>query len=136
MRRVVKGDYDKKLLTDSYEKLDAEIFGICQKAEKLCKQDWAGKSAWSPKLAAAIKHISYWRYRLRHKERMLISRNYEQELSIKYVNLLKATIHLMINKWRGKLTNIQQEAKKHRQDHLEALAQNYANQHNLTQQRA
>ena len=41
----------------------------------------------------------------------------------------------MINEWRGKLTLIQQEARKHRQDHLEALAQNYANQHNLTQQR-
>ena len=38
-----------------YEQLDKEIFQICTKAERKCKSATRGKSAWSPRLAAAIK---------------------------------------------------------------------------------
>ena len=136
LRRVLQGHTDMSSIMRKYEALDREVLGICSKAEKRCKPDWAGRYEWSPKLAQAIKQLAYWRSRLKDKGNTVIREHLETELQIKYTALSDHTIHLMINESKKKLRDIQQNARTHRQAHLEELAQNYSNQNNISLNRA
>ena len=136
IQRVVKGHTDYASIMRSYEALDKEVFGICKKAEKKCRPSWAGKYAWSPILARAIKELQYWRYRLKTQEETVLTTKLGEELEIPFTPLSRSTIQSMINKSRELLTDVQKEAKKHRQDHLDSVAQNYANQNNLSKHQA
>ena len=134
--RVNNGHTDLDEIMKAYESLDREVYGICKKAEKKCKPEWAGRYEWSPKLACEIKTLNYWRHRLKHKEHTIVQQRAEKELNMKYVTLTDCTIHQMINDSKGRLRAIQQESRKYRQEHLEELAQNYANQNNLSVNRS
>ncbi len=136
LRKVAKGYTDVACIMRKYEAIDKEVFGICTKAEKKCIQSVAGNYDWSPNLARAIKTLSYWRHRMRNSSRTVVSTKLEKELNIKYVSLSKDTIQQMVNSSRELLTEIQKESREHRRDHLEALAQQYANQHSMTSQQA
>ncbi len=97
---------------------------------------WAGQYDWSLDLARAIKQLTYWRYRLRYQTHTLGMIKLEEELDIKYTELSHQTIHQFINDSKVKLKEIQQKAQSSRKAHLEACAQQYANQHNMSVQQA
>ena len=134
--RVLKGHTDFASIMRQYEALDKEVLGICQKAERKCRPSWAGKFEWSPALARAIKDLQYWRYRLKETDETPVTKRLGDELNIKFTPLSKLVINMMINKSRATLTEIQKDAKKHRQDHQELVAQKYAAQNNLSKHQA
>ena len=132
-KRVLSGHTDIRNMMSIYDKLDREVFGICTKAEKLCRPTIAGNYEWSPKLAFGIKTLSYWRHRLKHSTETPIIKKLGNELKILYTDLSETTIHQQVNDSYVKLKEIQKEARKHRQQHLSDLADKYARQHNLSQ---
>ena len=136
LKRVIQGHTDVAHIMRQYEAIDKEVLGICQKAERKCRPAWAGKHEWSPSLARAIKELQYWRYRLKEKDETVVTKNLGKELNIKYTPLSQFVIHMMINKGRATLTEIQNNAKQHRKDHLDLVAQNYAAQNNLSKNQA
>ncbi len=136
LSRVRQGQTDMAGIMNAYETLDREVYGICMKAEKKSRAEWAGQFDWSPALVQAIKTLTYWRYRLRNSNRTALTRNLETELGIPYVPVSKCTIHQFINDSKLKLKEIQTNSRKYRQDHLVACAQQYANQHSLSVQQA
>jgi len=136
IQKVNKGGYNEQWVMLQYNKLDREIHGICTKAEKECRPDWAGKYEWSPDLAKAIKTINYWRHRLREANETSTIKNKGQELGILFTPLSKGTIHQLLNDSKKKLREVQQKSRTYRQKHLEELATQYATQNNMTTQRA
>ncbi len=136
IRRVTAGHTDYAGIMRQYNKLDAEVFGICTKAEKRCKAAWAGKYEWSPTLVEAITHLRYWRNRLRQKGEMAIIQKLGQQLNIQYIELSHFVIQQMINISQQRLKDVQKEARLHRQNHLEIIAQKYADQNNLSKNQA
>ena len=136
IQRVNKGDTDIANIMLKYERLDREIHGICTKAEKGCRPAWAGSFEWSPKLVYAIKTLTYWRHRMKYKDRTVVAKQLEKELNLIYQPLSQEVIQQMVTTSRQLLSDIQQTSREHRQEHLEALAENYASQHNMTSQQA
>ena len=55
---------------------------------------------------------------------------------MKYIHILRKTIHQMINNSKAKLSNIKKSARQIRKDHLIKLADNYTKANNVTQQTA
>ncbi len=119
-----------------YEALYKVVFGLCTKAEMGYRPSWVGQFEWSSNLLVAIKTLTYWRHRLRNQNPTVVSKKLEKELNIKYTPLLINTIQQMVNSIQQILTEIQQTSREYRKDHLEALAQNYASQHNMSSQQA
>ena len=115
------------------EAADFEIFGICNKAEKLYRPTIAGRYDWSPKLAQGIKRLSYWRHRIKHNSETPVVQKLGRELNILYTNLTKMTLHQQVNESYINLKKIQKEATQNRQQHLSELAEKYARQHNIYQ---
>ena len=135
-KRVLLGHTDIGGLMRQYNQIDNEVFGICQKAEKLCRPTIAGRYDWSPKLAKGIKQLSYWRHRFKHNTDTPVVKKLGKELNILYINLSKTTLYQMVNDSYANLKTIQKEATKHRQEHLSELAEKYALQHNISQNTA
>ncbi len=136
LQRVARGDTDLAGIMQKYESIDTEVYRICLKAEKGCRPTWSGNCEWSPKLATAIKTLTYWRYRMKHQQRTVVSRRLEEELNINYTPLSVSVLNQMVASSREILTDIQKTDRECRQDHLELLAQKYALQHNRTSQQA
>ena len=136
LKRVMVGDTNQASIARHYEALDKEVFGICMKAEQKCKPKWAGPFEWSPKLTHAIKVLRYWRYRIKNLDETEYITVLGNQLNIKYTKLSKPTIQIMVNDSRQKLTEIQQNSRRYRQEHLEEVATNYAELNNLTKQQA
>ena len=136
LKRVTHGHTDIGSIMRQYEALDKEVFGICTKAEQKCKPTYAGKFEWSPALARAIKQLRYWRHRLRTDTKTIIVDQMGEELDIPYEQLSTFVIQQMVNISRETLKNVQKDAQQHRKNHLEELAQMYADQNNLSQQQA
>lgn len=136
MKKVTSGSLSPQRILDLYNKLDREVYGICQKAEKYCRPAWAGKYAWSPALAKAIKTVNYWRYRWKRPDEMIGIQQRGKELGILYTPLSSVTIHQLLNESKKNLRDIQNNARETRKNHLEELANQYALQNNLSPQRA
>ena len=136
LRRVENGHTDLANIMRKYESLDREVFGICQKAEKKCKAEWAGRYEWSPKLAQAIKQLKYWRTRLTTQTETVLIAKLGKDLGIKYIPLTRDVIQEIVTKSRQNLSDIQSEARQHRQDHLDMVAQNYADQNSMSKHQA
>ena len=136
LKRVETGHTDLANIMKKYEALDREVFGICQKAEKKCKAAWAGTYEWSPKLVQAIKQLQYWRTRLTTPTETLRVTKLGTELGIKYIPLNKDVIQDIVTQCRQQLSDIQNDARQHRQDHLDMVAQNYADQNSMSKQQA
>ena len=136
LKRVLVGETDHASIARHYEALDKEVLGICTKAEQKCKPKWAGPFEWSPKLTNAIQVLRYWRYRLKNLEETEYIKVLGNQLNIKYTKLSKPVIQIMVNDSRNKLTEIQQNSRKYRQDHLEEIASHYAEMNNLSKQQA
>ena len=136
LKRVHQGHTDMENIMKKYEALDSEVHGICTKGEQRCKARWAGKYAWSPALANAIKEISYWRLRLKHESETIVLRKLGKELDIEYTILTRERIHNKIYECKKQLKEVQQKDRQHRQDHLLELAQIYAEQNNISTQTA
>ena len=132
LKRVNKGDNDHQNIKKKYEQLDAEIYGICIKAEKDCRKTIAGKHLWSPVLVQCIKKLNYWRYLLKNKKENTIIKEWGKELDIEYGKHTKEYIQQKIKESREELDNIQKKSVEHRKDHLQELANNYANQNNVS----
>ena len=110
LRRVNNGDTDVVRIMKRYEQLDKDIHGICWKAERQCRTTPAGSYEWSPKLAGAIREISYWRQRLHQKNETPLIHKLGADINIKYIPLSKQTIHQMINNSKKNLLLIQNDA--------------------------
>ena len=136
MKKAIQGSPQNVGILDLYNKLDREIYGICQKAERRCRPEWAGKYAWSPELAKAIKVVNYWRYRWKHPGEMTGIHYRGREVNIPYVPLSHVTIHQFLNDSKKNLRDVQMKARELRQHHLEELATQYAAQNNLSTQQA
>ena len=91
-RKWSKWDVMKK-----YEKLDTEIFHICRKAEKQSKPSVSGRHKWSPKLACAIKQLSYWKARMKYGSNNRVVIQLGQEADIDYEYKSTNEIQQMIN---------------------------------------
>lgn len=136
MKRVTKGHTDIDQIMKQYDSIDREVFGICQKAEKQCKPAWAGNYDWSPKLVTAIKHLRYGRLRVREERETAQIKRLGDELSIPYTQMSKCVWQQMANIYRAQLTEVQQNDRQYRQDHLTEVAEKYAEQNQLTTQQA
>ena len=136
LKRVNQGQTDFASIMNQYEALDKEVLGICKKAEHGCRPTWSGNYDWSPKLVHAIKQIRYWRHRLRQNSETALIRNLGEELNIQYTDLTYVDIQQRVNASKKELRDVQQNSRRHRQDHLEELAQKYAAQNNMTQYQA
>lgn len=136
MRRAMNGHKEMSKISQQYEQIDAEVFGICKKAEKICQPSWAGKYEWSPKLSKAIKQINYWQHRLRYEQETNVIKKLGSDLEIPYVELSECTIHQMLNDSKKALREVQEKSRKYRQDHLETLARQYATQNRVSTQTA
>ncbi len=136
LTRVIQGHTDNEGIMKQYEAIDREVYGICQSAEQQCKSAYAGRYEWSPTLDTAIKTVSYWRHRLKRNEETIVIRQLGKLLNIPYVSLSKCTIHQMINDSKVRLIEVRQKSREHRQNHLEALAEQYAHQNSTSRQRA
>ncbi len=119
-----------------YEQLDKEIFQICIKAEKKCKAATRGKSAWSPRLAAAIKKISYWRARVKYQSENNVVKKLGEETGIIYETISLDDAIRNIAKSREELEEIQKSSIKHRKDFLELCAEQYATENNISKANA
>jgi len=119
-----------------YEKLDKEIFHICRKAEQLCRPNVSGRHKWSPKLVLAIKTLSYWRARRKYGQNNAVVQHLGKEAKIEYEYQSNAEIISHIDNSRENLTIIQQESIKHRQQHLQDLADKYAKENNISRSTA
>ncbi len=135
-KRVHCGHTDIGNMMLQYDKLDREVFGICTKAEKLCRPTIAGRYEWSPKLAHGIKTLSYWRHRFKHSTETPVIKKLGKDLNILYTDLSQTTIYQQVNDSYVKLKNIQKEARENRQQHLSDLAHKYARQHNMSKNTA
>ncbi len=136
LKRVTSGETDVASITRQYENLDKDVFGICKKAEHKCKPSWAGPYEWSPALAKAIQELRYWRYRLNNTEETEFIKVMGKKLDIKYTPLSKFVLQMMVNESRTRLTEVQTNSRKYRQDHLEGVARQYAELHNMSKQQA
>ncbi len=136
LKRVITGHTDYASIMRQYEAIDKEVFGICTKAESKCRPSWAGNFEWSTQLARAIQELQYWRCRLRDEYETVIIKKLGMELQIEYTKLSKVVLQVMVDTCRDKLTEIQSNARKYRQDHLDSVAQKYADQNNLSKQQA
>ena len=115
-----------------YDTLDREIFHICRKAEKECRVTVNGRYQWSPALASAIKTLTYWKARKKYGYNATgIVKKLSQELNIQIDPKTDDEIQRHINESREKLIQIQTDAVRYRQDHLEELANQYAKENNL-----
>ena len=119
-----------------YEKLDKEIFHICRKAEQLCRPNVSGRHKWSPQLVSAIKTLSYWRARQKYSHNNAVVRYLGRETKIEYEYQSNAEIISNIKTSRDNLTLIQKESIKHRQQHLQDLADKYAKENNISRSTA
>ena len=136
LQRVNQGHTDLSSIMRQYEALDKEVFGICSKAEQKCKPTIAGRYEWSPTLVQAIKQLRYWRQRLRHNHSTPLIEKLGTELQIKYIKLAREIIQQHVECSKAYLKEVQTEARKYRQDHLEEVAQQYAEQHQMSKQQA
>ena len=136
LRRVRLGHTDMLSIMKHYERIDKEVHGICTKAEKKCKPKWSGKYEWSPKLAGAIKLISYWRLRLKHQEETVVLKKLGKELNIPFVPMSNEMIHQQIQNGKNLLKDAQHNDRQYRQDHLMELADQYAAQNKVSTQTA
>ena len=93
-----------------YEILDKEIYHICRKAEKKCKQTVSGKYAWSPKLSQAIKTLSYWRARKRYPTETAVVRQLGRETGVQYKQHTQEEIDVFIRESRYCLNQVQETA--------------------------
>ena len=119
-----------------YEQIDKEIFQICIKAEKKCKAANRGKAAWSPRLAAAIKKISYWRARVKYQSENKVVKKLGDETGIIYETISLDEAIRNIAKSREELEDIQKSSIKHRKDFLELCAEQYATENNISKANA
>ncbi len=126
LKRVYQGQTDMTNIMKHYEKIDAEVHGVCATAERKCKPKWAGSYNWSPELAHAIKLVSYWRLRLKHMKETVVIQNMVKELNISYIVFSQDLIHQQIQKSKQHLKEVQTNAHQHRKDHLTELTQQYA----------
>ena len=115
-----------------YEKLDAEIYRICLKAEKRSKSGPHGKAEWSPALASAIKNISYWRARKKYQSENLVIKKLGTETGIAYEPVSIETIHENIWRCKQTLNEVQKNSVRHRREFLDDLAAKYAHENNLS----
>ena len=136
MRDVNQGTLSTTVMMRRYNQIDKEVLGICQKAEKQCRRDWAGQYEWSPALATAIQRINYWRHRLKHEGETEVSTKMEKDLNLEYTPMTKQCLYQKLDKSRKELREIRKKARENRQEHLEKLAEQYAMQHNLSHQQA
>ena len=71
-------------------------------------------------------------YRLECHTKNIMIQKLGKELGIKYMKLSIFVVQQMVNESHRKLKEIQQKARCFRQDHLEELANHYANINNMT----
>ena len=135
-KRVRNGHTDMAQIMKSYNQLDKEVFGICNKSEHKCRPTIAGRYEWSPNLAQGIKQLSYWRKRLKSSANDLVVQKLGLELQIPYIPLPKEVILQKIQESQQALSEVQTNARKYRQQHLSDLAEKYSRQHNLSQSTA
>ena len=136
LEKVNRGHSDYATIIKKYEAIDKEVYGICVKAEKKCKPTIAGRYAWSPRLDKALRTLRYWRYRARSAEETAMIKKLGAELDIPYVPLSSESIQQMISDGKVELIEIQTKSREVRQEHLETIAQLYADQNNISQQQA
>ncbi len=115
-----------------YEKIDAEVYQICQKAEKQCKSAVKGKADWSPALNNAIKKISYWRACYRYRCNNAVVQKLGQELQLEFAPVELEEVRRNIVLSRQELTFIQKHSVQYRRDFLECRAEIYAQENNCS----
>ena len=132
LQRINTGHTDLKNIKKKYKQIDSDVHGICKNAEKLCRRTISGPYKWSPILITGIKTVTYWRHRLKTDKENPLLRKLGEELKIQYQKLKKAEIKTKIKESREALENLRKNAVKHRCDHLQNLAKNYATQNNVS----
>ena len=123
-------------VTKRYEKLDKEIFDICRTAEDRCRKSVSGNYHWSPALAKAINNLTYWRSRKKFPDENNLITHLGKKADIQYQILTHDDIQSNINQSMAALKEVQKNSLKHRQQHLEDLADAYASENNLTKANA
>ena len=119
-----------------YEVLEREIFHICKKAENKCRKTFSGTSHWSPKLKEAIQRLSYWRARLKYHAFHPVLQKLSTELNIEFQPQEVSDIKTQITKSRKELVRIQKQSALIRKQHLEDLAEQYSQIHNISKSTA
>ena len=128
---------DKWDIMKTYEKLDSEIFHICNKAEKKCKTTFSGRYKWSPALSKAIKTLAFWKAKQKYGDKnKVLLKKLARDADIAYIDQLDENIPWNIQKSRDNLKHIQDNAVQYRRAHLEELANRYASDNNLTKANA
>ena len=120
----------------TYEILDREVYRICRKGEKKCRPTRSGNRAWSPELIHAIQTLSYWKARKKYQQENALIRKLGSDTNIQFSFHTEEEIDRHINHSRQELMNVKTNAIKHRQQHLEKLAEHYAAANNLTKANA
>ena len=128
--------YSRWKVMRKYEQLDKEVFTICRQAEQKCKPTVSGHHQWSPALSTAIKELSYWRARHKHNQGHILVQKLGAELGIEQEPRNIKEVQLQIQRCRENLQSIQADSIKHRQQHLESLADTYAASNNMTRMKA
>ena len=128
--------YTRWKIMKKYEKIDREVFTICQSAEKSCKPTVSGHYQWSPVLARAIKELAYWRARHKYMQENSTIIKLGEELGIEYEEKPLEEIHLQLRHSREHLQHIQSDSITFRQQHLESLADLYAANNNISRMNA
>ena len=119
-----------------YEILDKEIFDICRKAERNCRPTRSGTKAWSPTLARAIKQVAYWRARKKYPVQNALINKLGQEIDVQYEDLSTNNIEHNLQQSRQELHRVQEQSIHYRKEHLHKLAERYATENNLSNQKA
>ncbi len=120
----------------TYEILDGEIFHICKKAERGCTKTYSGRYQWSPRLVNAIKTLAYWKARLKYNTVNKLIQKLGMESGVSYDHQSDNDIRKNILQSRESLREIQSKDIQHRRDHLEAIANTYAVENNVSKANA
>ena len=120
----------------AYEKLDVEVHTICLKAERQCKAVNNGKWDWSPALHTGIQELSYWRARLKYRHENLVISQLGKQTGIEFIELTEQLIREKVFQSRLRLEEIQKNSVHLRRNHLEARAEIYASENNLSKAQA
>ena len=132
-KKKQKGKWDTHR---DYEKLDREIFYICRKAERRCRTTKSGTRPWSPRLATAIHTLAYWRARKKYSFSNELITKLGIKAGVEFEELSDREIDMKIQDSCHELQTVKKEAIEHRQAHLDALAENYAAENNMTKSNA
>ena len=119
-----------------YEKLDNEIFHICRNGEKKCKGNRNGSHKWSPKLSLAIKTVTYWQARKKYEGKNRLIEKLGKEINLTFEYKTEEEIRTNLNNSRAELAKVQQDSVKYRKEYLEARANKYANENNMSKANA